>query len=163
MFLTTGLCIYVGIIGLALNVLHSSDLVVQQFDVNKFQEELIQEIERQFDQLPCIEVEYFKDSKDIHRLSFVPSDRSTIRRTRNFGDGSYGLVLGSYGLIQPNQRLILREGNLRIRCYSKLKASHNIDDSRLLSPRYNISFNFYFFSFVLMIHDYGLVVIEIVV
>jgi len=52
---------------------------------------------------------------------------------------------------------------LRIRCYSKLKASHNIDDSRLLSPRYNISFNFYFFSFVLMIHDYGLVVIEIVV
>lgn len=105
MSLTTCICIYVGIIGLAINALHSSDLIVQQFDVNKFQEELIQEIEKQFDQLPCIEVEYFKDSKDVHRLSFVPSDRSTIRRTRNFGDGSYGLVSGSYGLIHLNQRL----------------------------------------------------------
>ena len=93
---------------------------------------MIQLIESKFHCLPSLKVEFHNvdDPSIVDQIAFVPSKRSTIRRARNFGDGTFGLILGSYGLIHSNQSVIFREGNLRIRFYSEKQAA--TIDSRLL-------------------------------
>ena len=73
-----------------------------------------------FDHFPCVNAEFMQDPTTMHQLYFVPSNKSSIRRTRGYGDGSYGLILSSYGLmhsIMPGR--IVREGNVRIRFHTK--------------------------------------------
>ena len=120
-------------IGIGLHAMHSPNQITKtgsnQLD---FKEHMIRIIEDKFHRLPSLKVE-FHDVDDpgiVDQIAFVPSNRSTIRRARNFGDGTFGLILGSYGLLHSNQSYIFREGNLRIRFYSEHQAA--TIDSRLL-------------------------------